>query len=1091
MLRHDQTPGRRALTRGTLAAMSQSDDRQPGVVDLPRAIAGASSVAFALLCATLAVLGRLPPVEAAWAAAAVALVFVPTAWWSPAGWRRRAAEAMLMPPAWALMMLGDPVQRRMLLPPLIIVAAAAAVVAAWPRIPRRRRAVAVALLASAARAAVGLGMTGFAGWRIGLAFAASAAVGWAATRIGGRDLGLTLALAVAAIPVHNLPAAGAAAVILAGLVGPFGRRAGDGIGWTGWLPGALAATIIGAALSTWGGLDLARALPHAGLGSVAAILVALAVARLLPSGAAGLIWLLAILTLGPALDPPPDRRGFALDGRLADVELPAGTGAPYVLDVRLDGGRDLEPGTAVAWLYVGDLSSRLLYPDHAALRSGSGVTTAATVWRPEGVGASARWRAAARSVVAVPAGVSPRLIRHPDLDPAVTVVLETEGPARPTPPRDRPLSWWIAAAAIAVALLQIASRYWRAPAAVAPWAILATGLLAARVAVEPLRLLAERYAVDIAFAALLAAWLPTATRWLRRRRVMTAAAALLVPLALATPHLTPPLHGDEPFHLAVMSSLLGDGDLDISDDIDVARHPQEAGYQRDGDLLHSPALGVLLLPGFAVAGRTGSLVLLALTAALALSLIFRRARRLGVPESRLRLLVLVATCSYPLATFATQIWVEIVGVAAVAAILVAAAGGRGGRVAAVSLAVVAAAVKTRLGLLVFPPAAAAWWDRRRSRAAGLLVVTGAATLPIAVGWLTMGHPFGIYRRLHHLLPTDPAQALRVLGGLAFDPSGGLLFSAPLWLVAIAGVAALWRRGGPGERMLLVGCATTVAALLHSLEWYGGGSPPARYLVPMLPAVVLAAGFILREPRRWRAAAEVLVLPSVAVWWVLVTRPHLSINPGDGGWWAGDALARSFLADTAWLLPSFLTPRPASVLAPAVAAAIVVAVWAVTRRWPSAARRLAACGAALWLLAAAVLAAAVALRVDRVVEAEAPQVRRHGGEPHPPPGTFSRFTHRCGWKLFDGDGVTVPLNLATDATVYVDGWLLGAATHGAEIELRWDDADPVTRRVSGAARNGRITAPPPPGAGRRRLSIIFRGGPHGAAVLDRIVVEPGA
>ena len=35
-------------------------------------------------------------------------------------------------------------------------------------------------------------------------------------------------------------------------------------------------------------------------------------------------------------------------------------------------------------------------------------------------------------------------------------------------------------------------------------------------------------------------------------------------------------------------------------------------------------------------------------------------------------------------------------------------------------------------------------------------------------------------------------------------------------------------------------ALTVAMLLHSHEWYGGGSPPARYLVPLLPVLALCA-----------------------------------------------------------------------------------------------------------------------------------------------------------------------------------------------------------------------------------------------------------
>jgi len=421
---------------------------------------------------------------------------------------------------------------------------------------------------------------------------------------------------------------------------------------------------------------------------------------------------------------------------------------------------------------------------------------------------------------------------------------------------------------------------------------------------------------------------------------------------------------------------------------------------------------------------------------------------------------------------------------------VAAAGGRGGRWAAVGWALLATAVKTRLGLLVFPAAAAAWWGRRRGRVVGIAVLAGAAVASLAVGYVTMGHPLGVYRRLHHLLPSDPVRALHVVGGLAFDPAGGLLFAAPLWLVALAGVIALWRRGGPAERMLVLGCGLTVLALLHSEEWYGGGSPPARYLVPMLPAVALAGGMLLREPRRWRRSAEVLLLPSLAVWWVLVTRPHLSINPGDGGWWATDALARSYLVDTAWLVPSFLVPRTATWVVPLVVVVIVAFVWVAARFRSSAARRIAAAGTALWLLGAAGLVAAIELRIDRVVAAEAPQVRRHGGSPFPAEGTFSRFSHRRGWRLDDGDGITVPLNLPAGGEVWLEGWLLGTARRGADLELRWEGGDSVSIRVAGDGEDSRLRMPAPPGAGRHRLSVSLRSGANGAAVLDRVVVEGG-
>jgi len=1050
----------------------------------------ASSFAFAILAVTLAAVGRIDPVEAAWAAVSVAVIFVPTGWWAPVGWRRRGAEAVLVLPAWALVMIAGPMQRLMLLPPLLALAAWAALAAAWPRIPVARRGSSVVLLAVSARAATGVGLVGHEWWRIALTLGACAAVAWAAARLGGRDLGIAVALLAAAAPFQSSPAAAAVVLLMALIMGPFGDPKAAKTGGVGWMPGLVGAALFGATLAAWGGLGIDRVFPDLGGSAIGWLVGAVVLTRVLPPGLAGVVWLAALMAVGPALAPTPDRRGFVLGGELADVDLPAGTGAPYVLDIRLDGPRDLASGTAVAWFRVGDRIHRVVFPDHAVHRSGEGAPASGTVWRPGAIGSGRTWWAAVRSVYEVPPGVVPHLTRHPDLTDDVTVVLETEGPVLPTPPRNRAMGWWLVAAALAVTVIQFASGAWRLPFAVLPWTILVVGTLVSRASVEPLHLLGERLGPDLALAALLTAWLPAAVIWLRGRRVALAVAALLVPLAAVTPHLTPALYGDEPFHLAVMESVLGDGDIDLGNNVDIEAHTQEAVFDQNGDLLHSPALGALLLPGFAAAGRTGSLMLLALMGAAAVALVARRARRLGVPEARIRGLALILAATYPVAIFATQIWVELLGALAVAAILVAAAGGRGGRWAAVAWALLATVVKTRLGLLVFPAALAAWWGHRRGRFFGLVVLLGAAAASVALGFVTMGHPFGIYRRLHHLVPSDPAMAARVVGGLAFDPAGGLLFSAPLWLVAMAGVVALWRRGGPGERMVLLGCGLTVGALLHSLEWYGGGSPPARYLVPMLPAVALAGGMLLREPRRWRRVAEILLVPSLALWWVLVTRPHLSLNPGDGGWWATDALARSYLVDTAWLVPSFLVTRTATWVVPLVVMMVVFLVWISTRWKPLLAWRVAAAGTALWLLGAAGLVAAIELRTDRIVETESPQVRRHGGEPHPAEGTFSRFTHRRGWMLRDGQAVTVPLHLPAGASVWLEGWLLGTARQGAEVELRWDGEDPVRLRVQGDVQHSRLTVPGVPGQGRHLLWIAMKAQPHGAVVLDRVVVEAG-
>jgi hypothetical protein len=567
---------------------------------------------------------------------------------------------------------------------------------------------------------------------------------------------------------------------------------------------------------------------------------------------------------------------------------------------------------------------------------------------------------------------------------------------------------------------------------------------------------------------------------------MVTVAAVLVPLALATPHLTPPLYGDEPFHLVVMESLAGDRDLDIADDLDLERHPQNELYAPGWPLFQSPVLSGILLPGYVIGGRSGALALLALMGAALIALTMRRARQLGLREPLVQVVVLVLALTYPVATYSTQIWPELPGALAVATLLVLAARARGGRAVALAVAVIATSVKTRLGLLTLPVAAAVWLRRRPLR--GLLILALGAGAALVIGWLTMGHPFGPYRRLHDLLPTDPALAVRVLGGLAFDAAGGLAFTAPLFLAALAGASTLWQRGGVGERFLLVGCSFTLVALLHSPEWYGGGAPPARYLVPMLPAFALAGSLMVTRRNKWRRILPMLLPPSLMAWWALISRPHLSVNPGDGGFWLADALSRRFAADGRSLFPSFLVWDAATLavpLASLVAAATVV--WLVSRR-TVAVRVLAGAWVAVWLAAAAGLVLTLGLRTDSVVEAEAPQVRRSGGRPVPPAGTVSRYSHRRGWRLDNGDRITVPLNLRDGAAVVVEGWHLGTARKRGRLEIVWDQLEPVSVVWRGDGETTRLSVPPPPGPGRHRLGLTVRSRPKGAIVLDRVVVE---
>ena len=1060
---------------------------------LARVSACAAPAAFALLAAVLATIGALPAVEAGWAAVVVALGFVPTGWLAPAGWRRRVAELSLLAPALALVLIADPTMRRMALPPLLVVAAWAAATAALERVAERHRPTVVAALALAARAAGGLALAGHGPIAVLLALTAPPVAVWGIARAFGPAPALAALLGV--LPLERSPLA-AAALVVAGLVVARLERSSKAVDRTvaAGAPALAAVVLVLASLAPWGGLAPARALPAAGWPAVAGAALAAAAGFWLPPAATGAAWLAATLALGPLQPPTPDRAGVELTAATPSAALPAAVGGTYLVDLALANGAGVAAGAPIA--RAGDLVLRAGVDaaewahERADVR---GVVAhplpAWPVWRPSGIGGDALWGVSGRSTYALDAGFVPRLDREPTLPPGAVVSVVTAGPARPTPPRSWPLPAWLLAAAVAVAVLQALSGTWRARSAVLPWVPLVAGSLVARMPVEPLRLLVERHAVDLALAALLAAWLPAARAWLARGRVFVAAVALLVPLAGATPRLTPSLYGDEPFHLVVLDSLARDHDLDLSNNYDLEHRPYNRIYITTA-FLHSPAFAVLLLPGYLLAGRTGALLLLALAGAGVAALVARRARQLGCPPGRLRLLVVALLVSYPLATFSTQVWVEVPAALAAAACLVLLAVTPTRRVAVTALAALGVVVKTRLALILLPLAAAAWWPRRaRRRELGIAtaVVVAVGALGIVASLLTTGRPLG-YRTPASLIPRSWSQAARVVGGLAFDPAGGLAFAAPLALVALAGVPALWRRGGGGERALLAGGAATALALLHSHEWYGGGAPPARYLVPLLPAFALAGAQLLARPARWRALARLLVPPSLLVAWVLLSRPHFSVNPGDGGWWFADALARRFAVDARDLVPSFLVIRPATFWVPAVLVAGAAALVLLARRAPVAARTIARCSVALSLVAAAVALVTLHVRTDRAVDVEAPQVEHLGGLPEPPEGTFSRFTHPGGWRLTGGDRVVVPLDVPAGARVFLDGWLEGDAVAGAILAVSWDGGTPASVPVAGAGR-GRVALPPGPVGRRLRLGLAVVAPAAGTVVLDRVEVAP--
>jgi hypothetical protein len=138
------------------------------------------------------------------------------------------------------------------------------------------------------------------------------------------------------------------------------------------------------------------------------------------------------------------------------------------------------------------------------------------------------------------------------------------------------------------------------------------------------------------------------------------------------------------------------------------------------------------------------------------------------------------------------------------------------------------------------------------------VLAGAAALFLLLGPGGLGAAFsGRYDLLARLQGIDTRAFGTALSGYLLSPGGSIWGTSPIVLLAVPGLI-LWLRGGQ-RRMLLVVLALLVSfvvgyALLNGGNWFGGLSWPPRFLVPLLPFLMLATlpvwARLLRRPFNW-------------------------------------------------------------------------------------------------------------------------------------------------------------------------------------------------------------------------------------------------
>jgi hypothetical protein len=145
--------------------------------------------------------------------------------------------------------------------------------------------------------------------------------------------------------------------------------------------------------------------------------------------------------------------------------------------------------------------------------------------------------------------------------------------------------------------------------------------------------------------------------------------------------------------------------------------------------------------------------------------------------------------------------------------------------------------------------------RDRAAAAALFVVPQLAFHAFTLHrWGTLGGPPALEG-----LPLSFGTMKHGLAGLWLDRQSGVLAYAPVyWVLPVCWIVT-WRKTWP----YLVPAVLLYLPAAAFLEWWGGFSPAARYLVPIMPLCLVPIAYAIRH-RLVRLAVGVLLVPQLAI-----------------------------------------------------------------------------------------------------------------------------------------------------------------------------------------------------------------------------------
>ena len=445
----------------------------------------------------------------------------------------------------------------------------------------------------------------------------------------------------------------------------------------------------------------------------------------------------------------------------------------------------------------------------------------------------------------------------------------------------------------------------------------------------------------------------------------SARAAILAFLCFLTVRVTSmsALAGDEPHYLVLAQSLLTDNDLKVANNYArgdyLAYYPGELHPHLTGldDVRlkrysqHAPGVAVLIAPAFAIGGHWAVVAFVAALVAAGTGFVWQAAYLLTRDEAAAWFGWAAITLTSPVGLYGALIYPDPLAGAAIAVCVWALIRSTCTTPAWPALISFAAGVliaslpwlHTRLAIpAAFLTAIVAWriWrptmtsgaapiEPTTSESATSEKVSGHASArqrlralfallaPIVVsvaGWLIFFRiTFGSFDPRSQFGGSALIASAFIVNGLAgmlFDQEFGLIANGPIHVVALAGLWTLWRRA-PRLTLELASIAVPYAAAASGfVMWWGGYCPPARFLVPVVFPLGLAAALAWSTSSRGsRTIAVLLLATSVGIAAIMgfVDEGRLAYNQADGSALWIDWLTSN--SGAAGFLPSFFRGVP--------------------------------------------------------------------------------------------------------------------------------------------------------------------------------------